>query len=74
MRQINYLKENGKEDKVKANNYCIYIRRNIINNKAYIGITKYGDTPNKRWRNGNGYLAKKNEKENIYSRILHMQF
>ena len=65
MRQINYLKENGKGDKVKDNNYCIYIHRNIINNKAYIGITKYGDTPNERWRNGNGYLVKNKKGEYI---------
>lgn len=38
-----------------ANNYCVYIHRNIINNKAYIGITKYEDNPNRRWRNGEGY-------------------
>ena len=37
------------------NNYCVYIHRNIINNKVYIGITKYGDSPNERWRNGKGY-------------------
>lgn len=36
-------------------NYCVYIHMNIINNKAYIGISSYGDNPNKRWQNGNGY-------------------
>lgn len=40
-------------------NYCIYIHRNIINNKAYIGITVYGDNPNKRWQNGKGYAQQK---------------
>lgn len=39
--------------------YCIYLHRNKINNKVYIGQTKFGDNPNKRWQNGNGY------KENI---------
>ena len=36
-------------------NYCVYIHRNTINNKAYIGITIHGDDPNRRWQNGNGY-------------------
>lgn len=40
---------------MKADNYCVYIHRNIINNKAYVGITKNGDKPNDRWRNGKGY-------------------
>lgn len=39
--------------------YCIYLHRNKINNKVYIGQTKFGDNSNKRWQNGNGY------KENI---------
>lgn len=40
------------------NNYCVYIHRNIINNKSYIGITKHGDNPERRWTSGNGYLTK----------------
>lgn len=40
---------------MQINTYCVYIHRNIVNNKAYIGITKFGDHPNKRWRNGKGY-------------------
>lgn len=36
-------------------NYCVYIHRNMINNKAYIGITIYSENPNKRWQNGKGY-------------------
>ncbi len=35
--------------------YCIYLHRNKINNKVYIGQTKYGDNPNKRWAYGQGY-------------------
>ena len=33
--------------------YTIYIHRNKINNKAYIGQTC--NDPKKRWENGNGY-------------------
>ena len=35
-----------------GDNYCVYIHRNIINNKAYIGIKAYGDDPNRMWQNG----------------------
>ena len=35
--------------------YCIYLHRNKINNKVYIGQTKFSDYPNKRWLNGKGY-------------------
>lgn len=42
---------------MKVNNYCVYIHRNVINNKAYIGLTKHGDKPNERWRNGQGYIT-----------------
>lgn len=35
------------------NNYTVYIHRNKINNKVYIGLTK--QIPEQRWRNGNGY-------------------
>lgn len=37
-------------------NYCVYIHRNTINNKAYIGISIHGDDPNRRWQNGKGYV------------------
>lgn len=40
-------------------NYCVYIHRNMINNKSYIGITVYGDDPNRRWQNGKGYAQQK---------------
>lgn len=52
---------------MKNNSYCVYIHRNIINNKAYIGITKHGDSPEKRWAGGNGYLTK--NKNGKYSQI-----
>lgn len=35
--------------------YCVYLHRNKINNKVYIGQTKFGDNPNRRWMNGEGY-------------------
>lgn len=35
------------------NNYCIYIHKNKINNKVYVGQTC--QNPEKRWRYGHGY-------------------
>lgn len=39
--------------------WCVYIHRNKINNKAYIGITS--QNPRDRWRNGDGYLTKRSD-------------
>lgn len=41
------------------NSYVVYKHTNKINKKVYIGITKYGDNPNYRWKNGMGYQANK---------------
>jgi group I intron endonuclease len=38
---------------MEEQNKCIYLHRNKINGKCYVGQTK--QNPNKRWRNGNGY-------------------
>ena len=45
--------------------YCIYLHRNLINGKVYIGQTKFGDNPNKRWQSGEGYKKQTNFYEDI---------
>ncbi len=37
----------------EQNNYCVYMHKNKINGKVYIGLTHL--KPEKRWSNGNGY-------------------
>jgi group I intron endonuclease len=41
------------EEYLKENNYTVYMHKNKINGKVYIGITK--QEPKKRWNNGKGY-------------------
>lgn len=38
---------------MKEHNYTVYMHKNKINNKVYIGIT--GQKPQYRWNDGNGY-------------------
>ena len=39
---------------MEERNYKVYIHKNKINNKVYIGITSI--KPEERWRNGHGYI------------------
>lgn len=41
------------------NTYCVYKHVSKINGATYIGITKHGGNPNKRWLNGRGYKGLK---------------
>ena len=41
---------------MNAESYTVYIHRNIVNNKCYVGITC--QNVNRRWQKGYGYLNK----------------
>lgn len=45
---------------MEENTYCVYMHTLMIDNRKYIGISKYGQCINRRWQNGLGY------KGNIY--------
>lgn len=40
-------------------NYCVYCHT-LTDGRKYVGLTCYGDNPNRRWENGNGYIKDKN--------------
>lgn len=46
------LQTDGYDDEKR---YCIYSHTNVLNGKKYIGQTKHGDDPQRRWQYGNGY-------------------
>lgn len=45
---------------MNKNTYCVYMHKNKINGKIYVGQTIYGDNPNFRWKNGKGYKGNNN--------------
>lgn len=41
----------------KNNKWIVYLHVNKINKKVYVGITHFCSNPNRRWRDGNGYIG-----------------
>lgn len=51
------------------NNYTVYLHKNIVNGKCYVGITKL--TPYQRWRkNGRGYKPSKGRNESYFYKAI----
>lgn len=40
---------------MRDRSWLVYIHRNNINGKVYVGITHFVKNPNRRWNNGKGY-------------------
>lgn len=40
---------------MNSGTYCVYVHTNKVNGKKYVGQTIYGESPQRRWDNGNGY-------------------
>ena len=44
---------------IDDSNNCVYCHTCKVNGKKYVGQTKFGEDPNKRWRDGTHYKSNK---------------